>query len=174
VNLNGVYRTVDAALPEIVRRGGHVVVIASIYAFANGAGVAPYAMSKAGVEALGRSLRVELRPHGASASVAYFGWIDTQMVRQGIDADPMGDVMLARVPRPLRKRLPPVAAGEAIARGIERRQARIVRPRRWAVLSVLRGIVNPVLDGRMQTDRRTQAIVKDLDARAGEEQPTTA
>jgi NAD(P)-dependent dehydrogenase (short-subunit alcohol dehydrogenase family) len=99
VNLNGVYRTVDAALPEVVRRGGHVVVIASIYAFANGAGAAPYAMSKAGVEALGRSLRVELRPHGASASVAYFGWIDTQMVRQGIDADPMGDAMLARCPR---------------------------------------------------------------------------
>jgi NAD(P)-dependent dehydrogenase (short-subunit alcohol dehydrogenase family) len=73
VNLLGVARTVDAALPEIVRRGGHVVVIASIYAFANGAGVVPYAMSKAGVEALGRALRVELRPHGASASVAYFG-----------------------------------------------------------------------------------------------------
>jgi NAD(P)-dependent dehydrogenase (short-subunit alcohol dehydrogenase family) len=174
VNLNGVYRTVDAALPEVVRRGGHVVVIASIYAFANGAGAAPYAMSKAGVEALGRSLRVELRPHGASASVAYFGWIDTQMVRQGIDADPMGDAMLARVPRPLRKRLPPAAAGEAIARGIERRQARIVRPRRWAALSVLRGIVNPLLDSKMQTDARTQAIVKDLDARAGEDQPTTA
>ena len=174
VNLNGVYRTVDAALPEVVRRGGHVVVIASIYAFANGAGVAPYAMSKAGVEALGRSLRVELRPHGASASVAYFGWIDTQMVRQGLDADPMGDEMLQRLPAPLRKRLPPAVAGEAIARGIERRQARIVRPRRWAALSVLRGIVNPLLDRRMETDLRAQLIVKDLDARVGEDQPTTA
>ena len=121
-----------------------------------------------------RSLRVELRPHGASASVAYFGWIDTQMVRQGIDADPMGDAMLQRLPRPLRKRLPPAAAGEAIAHGIERRQARIVRPRRWAALSVLRGIVNPLLDRRMEGDPRTQVIVKDLDARAGEDQPTTA
>ena len=174
VNLNGVYRTVDAALPEIARRGGQVVVIASIYAFANGAGVAPYAMSKAGVEALGRSLRVELRPHGASASVAYFGWIDTQMVRQGLDADPLGDEMLQRLPAPLRKRLPPAVAGEAIARGIERRQARIVRPRRWAVLSALRGIVNPLLDRRMETDLRAQLIVKDLDARVGEDQPTTA
>jgi hypothetical protein len=49
-----------------------------------------------------------------------------------------------------------------------------VRPRRWAALSVLRGIVNPLLDSKMQTDARTQAIVKDLDARAGEDQPTTA
>jgi len=173
VNLNGVYRTVDAALPEIVRRHGHVVVIASIYAFANGVGAVPYAMSKAGVEALGRALRVELRPHGASASVAYFGWIDTEMVRRGIDADPVGDEMLDRLPAPLRKRLPPSAAGEAIARGIERRQARIVRPRRWAVLSVLRGVVNPLTDRAMERDPRTQDLVRKLDARAGEDQPTT-
>jgi NAD(P)-dependent dehydrogenase (short-subunit alcohol dehydrogenase family) len=174
VNLNGVYRTVEAALPEVVRWRGHVVVIASVYAFANGAGVAPYAMSKAGVEALGRALRVELRPHGASASVAYFGWIDTEMVRQGIDADPLGPTMLDRIPAPLRKRLPPAAAGEAIARGIERRQARIVRPRRWAALSVLRGIVNPLTDRQMETDAGSQALVRALDARAGEDQPTTA
>jgi NAD(P)-dependent dehydrogenase (short-subunit alcohol dehydrogenase family) len=174
VNLNGVYRTVDAALPEIVRRRGHVVVIASIYAFANGAGAVPYAMSKAGVEALGRALRVELRPHGASASVAYFGWIDTHMVRQGIDADPLGPEMLARLPAPLRKRLPPSAAGAAIARGIERRSARIVRPRRWAVLSVLRGIVNPLTDRTMERDPKAQELVGRLDARAEEDQPTTA
>src|SRR5205085_2356659 len=35
VNINGVVNTVDAALPEIVRRRGHVVVVASIYAFWN-------------------------------------------------------------------------------------------------------------------------------------------
>src|SRR5579875_2891016 len=35
VNLMGVCRTVDAALPEIVRRGGHVVVVSSVYAFVN-------------------------------------------------------------------------------------------------------------------------------------------
>src|SRR4051794_37657250 len=52
VNLMGVFRTVDAALPEIVRNHGHVVVISSIYAFVNGAGAIPYAMAKAGVEQL--------------------------------------------------------------------------------------------------------------------------
>ena len=77
VNLNGVHRTVTAALPEIVRRRGHVVVVSSVYAFVNGVGATPYAMSKAGVEQLGRALRVELAQHGAGASVAYFGFIDT-------------------------------------------------------------------------------------------------
>src|SRR5688500_169667 len=105
VNLYGVYRTVDVALPEIARRGGHVVVVASIYAFMNGAGAAAYAMSKAGVEQLGRALRTELVPHGASASVAYFGFIDTELVHQIIDADPLADVMIGEIPKPLRKRL---------------------------------------------------------------------
>ena len=36
VNLLGVWRTVRAALPQIVERKGHIVVIASVYAFANG------------------------------------------------------------------------------------------------------------------------------------------
>jgi NAD(P)-dependent dehydrogenase (short-subunit alcohol dehydrogenase family) len=38
VNLHGVHRTVEAALPEIVRRRGHIVLVASIYAFINGTG----------------------------------------------------------------------------------------------------------------------------------------
>ena len=50
VNLMGVVRTVEAALPEIVRRRGHVVVVASVNAFGNGLGATPYAISKAGVE----------------------------------------------------------------------------------------------------------------------------
>ncbi|HWX97281.1 MAG TPA: SDR family NAD(P)-dependent oxidoreductase, partial [Solirubrobacteraceae bacterium] len=95
VNLMGVCRTVDAALPEIVRRGGHVVVISSIYAFTNGVGAVPYAMSKAAVEQFGRALRLELAPHGASASVAYFGFIDTEMVHRAIDRDPLANEMLA-------------------------------------------------------------------------------
>jgi NAD(P)-dependent dehydrogenase (short-subunit alcohol dehydrogenase family) len=174
VNLYGVYRTVDVALPEIVRNKGHVVVIASIYAFMNGAGAAAYAMSKAGVEQLGRALRTELVPHGASASVAYFGFIDTEMVHRAIDQDPVADMLIDSTPKPLLKRLPPSAAGEAIVRGIEARKPRIIRPRRWALLSVLRGIFNPLGDARSERDDATQQIVRELDSRAGEEQPTTA
>ena len=174
VNLLGGWRSVRAALPEVTRRQGHVVVVSSIYAFFNGVGAVPYAMAKAGVEQLGRALRVELRPHGASATVAYFGYIDTEMVRQAIDADPLADRMTAHSPRLLRKRLPASAAGAAIVEGIERRRPRIIRPRRWTAFSVLRGIVNPLLDRRMERDPETQAITRELDARAGERTPTTA
>jgi NAD(P)-dependent dehydrogenase (short-subunit alcohol dehydrogenase family) len=173
VNLWGVTRTVDAALPEIVRRSGQVVVISSIYAFTNGIGATPYAMSKAAVEQLGRALRVELAQHGASASVAYFGFIDTEMVRQGLDQDPVGQDMLASAPKFLRKRIPPKVAGEAIVQGIEKRAPRIIRPKRWAVISTLRGILNPLSDRQLERDAATQAVMATLDGRAGEEQPTT-
>ena len=174
VNLMGVYRTVDAALPEIVRRRGHVVVISSVYAFVNGVGEIPYAMSKAAVEQLGRALRVELAQHGASASVAYFGFIDTEMVHQGLDRDPLANKMIASLPKPLHKRLPPKAAGEAIVRGVERRQPRIIQPRRWAAIAALRGILGPLGDAQLERDETAQAHLRELDARAGEDQPTTA
>jgi NAD(P)-dependent dehydrogenase (short-subunit alcohol dehydrogenase family) len=174
VDLMGVYRTVDAALPEVVRRRGHVVVISSIYAFINGVGNVPYAMSKAGVEQLGRALRVELSLHGASASVAYFGFIDTEMVRQAVDDDPLAGEMMGTFPWPLRKRIAPSEAGEAIARGIERRQARIIRPRRWSLLSVLRGIVNPLSDAQLERDQRSRVLLRQIDARGDEDQPTTS
>jgi NAD(P)-dependent dehydrogenase (short-subunit alcohol dehydrogenase family) len=174
VNLMGVCRTVDAALPEIVPRQGHVVVISSVYAFLNGVGAVAYAMSKAAVEQLGRALRVELAQHGASASVAYFGFIDTEMVHRAIDQDPLAEALMETFPRPLRKRIAPEVAGEAIVRGIERRQPRIIRPRRWAAMSVLRGVLNPLGDARLERDERSQQLLREIDARAGEDQPTTA
>jgi NAD(P)-dependent dehydrogenase (short-subunit alcohol dehydrogenase family) len=174
VNLMGVCRTVDAALPEIVRRGGHVVVISSIYAFTNGVGAAPYAMSKAAVEQFGRALRLELAPHGASASVAYFGFIDTEMVHRAIDRDPLANEMLAMFPKPLHKRLAPSAAGEAIVRGIERRRPRIIRPRRWVLMSLLRGVLNPITDARAERDEKALRLLREIDGRAGEDQPLTA
>jgi NAD(P)-dependent dehydrogenase (short-subunit alcohol dehydrogenase family) len=174
VNEMGVVRTVEAALPEIVPRRGHVVVISSIYAFFNGIGAIPYAMSKAAVEQFGRALRVELAPHGASASVAYFGFIDTEMVHRALDGDPAVDRMLQTLPKPLHKRLSPAVAGEAIVAGIEKRSPRIIRPRRWAVWSVLRGILNPLTDARAEREEETLSIVREFDARAGQDQPTTA
>ncbi len=174
VNTLGVVHTVQAALPEIVRRRGHVVVVASVYAFMNGVGTVPYAMSKAAVEQLGRALRVELVQHGASASVAYFGFIDTEMVHRALDADPLVNEMLDTFPKVLHKRLTPQQAGEAVVLGIEARKPRIIVPKRWIAYSVLRGILNPALDAQMERDAATQSSLEKLDLRAGEEQPTTA
>jgi NAD(P)-dependent dehydrogenase (short-subunit alcohol dehydrogenase family) len=162
VNLLGVWRTVHAALPQVVERGGHITVVASVYAFMNGVLVGPYATAKAGVEQLGRALRTELHGHGASAGVAYFGFIDTEMVRVGF-ADPPARHLEEAFPAFMLRRLPPSAAAAGIVRGIERRAPRVIRPRWWAVVSLLRGIAGPLLDKQMERQEKVRAAIGEAD-----------
>jgi NAD(P)-dependent dehydrogenase (short-subunit alcohol dehydrogenase family) len=166
VDLLGVYRTVRAALPEVIARRGQVVVVSSVYAFLNGMLVSPYAMSKAGVEALGRALRAELAPHGASATVAYFGFVDTKMVQDIMDQqDPVADTQ-DLFPEFIRRRITPAQAGEAVAEGVLRRRARVIAPRYWTALSVLRGVVNPAFDFVTARQRRVQDVIRDTETAA--------
>jgi len=169
IDLLGVYRTVAAAMDQIVSRQGQFVLVASVYAFGNGMLNSPYAVAKAGVEQLGRALRVELAIHGAGASVAYFGFVDTQLVRDAFDQirqrsgrEP-GEVLPGWMIRPIT----PQQAAQALVRGIERRQPRVIAPRWWAVLSTLRGILNPVTDYLSTKQPRLLDSLRDAEAGAG-------
>ncbi|HEX5928489.1 MAG TPA: short-chain dehydrogenase/reductase [Solirubrobacterales bacterium] len=164
VDLLGVWRTVRAALPQVVERQGQLVVVSSVYAFANGMGNTPYAVAKAGVESLGRALRIELAPHGASATVAYFGWVDTKLVQDAFEEN--GGRISELSPDFLLKRITPDEAGAALVRGIEERAPRVFAPKWWRYVSALRGLVNPLLDRRMESDAKTQALIRDIDAEA--------
>ena len=163
VDLLGVWRTVRAALPQIVERKGQMIVVSSVYAFANGFGNTPYAVAKAGVESLGRALRVELKPHGASASVAYFGWVDTKLVQDAFAQESAGRVEKLS-PRWLLKRISPEEAGAGLVRGIEEQAPRIFVPKWWRYVSAFRGLLNPLLDKRMETEPKYGELVRDLDA----------
>jgi NAD(P)-dependent dehydrogenase (short-subunit alcohol dehydrogenase family) len=158
VNLHGVWNTVKATLPQVVASRGHVVLVASAYAFMNGTLAAPYAASKAAVEQLGRALRTELAPHGATAGVAYFGFIDTALVRRAFAAEGMPAVRQA-LPGWLTRPVEVGRAGEAIARGVERRAARMSAPRWVAPALVLRGVIAG-LDGVLGRDRRLHEAIR--------------
>ena len=163
VNLVGAWRTARACLPHVIERRGHVVFVSSIYAFLNGVFVTPYAASKAGVEQIGRALRVELARHGTTVGVAYYGFVDTAMTRAGFVDDPLAAESSGMIPRVLMKRLSADQAGEALVRGIERRAPRMTAPRRWAVLSAIRGIFGPGLDAAMTREPRLQAMIEKAD-----------
>ena len=163
VNLLGVWRTIRATLPHLIERRGHLLLVSSIYAFTNGSLVTPYAASKAGVEQLGRALRVELARHGVTVGVAYFGFVDTDMVRDAVVSDPLGQRFEARIPRPLRKKISSDEAGEVLARAVAQRAPRVVAPRRWAALSALRGFVAPGVDAVMVRDARIQGLLREAD-----------
>jgi NAD(P)-dependent dehydrogenase (short-subunit alcohol dehydrogenase family) len=166
VNVTGVVNTVGAGIEEVIRNRGQVVLISSVFAFVNGMGTVPYAMSKAAVEQLGRGLRIELADHGVSVLTAYFSLVDTDMIRHGVDADDVVRALFSTLPKPMRKRVTPASAATALVDGIERRSARVIQPGLWGPVSVLRGIVGPGLDARFTHDRRILDVLARLDSRA--------
>jgi len=167
VNLIGAWHTARAALPQISERGGQLAFIGSIYSFANGLLASPYAVSKAGVEALGRALRAELAPLGASASVVYFGWVDTDLVRDSLDRQDDGRgarVLRDILPSFLLKRISAVEAGATIVGALEERAPRAFAPRIWRYLSALRGVINPLTDRKLDRDPTIAAVVAEVEA----------
>jgi NAD(P)-dependent dehydrogenase (short-subunit alcohol dehydrogenase family) len=172
VNLFGVWHTVRAALPQVAERKGHIVVVSSVAAFANGMLGSSYMTSKAAVEQMGRALRTELMPFGAGASVAYFGWVDTRMV-QDTFARPGASVLEEIAPDFLMKRITPEEAGAAVVKGIEERAPRIFAPKWWRYLSALRGLLNPLLDRRSERDPRIVAAIREAESRGTSDTATS-
>jgi NAD(P)-dependent dehydrogenase (short-subunit alcohol dehydrogenase family) len=144
-NLLGTWRTVKAALPHLVRSRGYLLIVASGLAASPGPGVSGYAASKAAVESLGRSLRIELAHHGVDVGVAYYSFLDTPMV-DAIERNPAAMRARAAMPAPVRRTYPIDKAAAATATGIEHRATRIIYPGflRWALL--LRGFFGPRSD----------------------------
>ena len=115
VNLLGVWRTDRAVLSHVIERRGYLLNISSLSALVNVPLMGPYAASKAGVEALTNVLRMELASTGARVGCAYFGFIDTDLVR---------DAFAAPSARLMRQSLPSFVsqpAVNAIERAIARR-----------------------------------------------------
>lgn len=167
VNVMGAVNTVQAAMEHVITSRGQLALISSVYAFVNGMGTIPYAMSKAAIEQLGRALRVELAGHGVSTMTAYFSLVHTPMITRGVDSDPITEQLLATQPRGLLKRLQPEAAATAIVDGLARRAPTVMEPSRWKPVSLLRGVAGPALDSRLIRDPKTQNVLARLDARGG-------
>ncbi len=164
VDLLGVWRTCRAALPQIVERRGQLVLISSVYAFMNGMVNSPYAVAKSGVESMGRTLRTELMPQGASATVGYFGWVDTKLVQDGMEQEDAGK-LTEFSPDWLLKRITPAEAAKGLVDGIEERAARVFVPKWWRWVSRFRGLIMPWLDRRMERDEKMAGFLRDLDAK---------
>ena len=148
VNLLGVYYTLRAAGPHIAHEHGYALAISSLAAALHPPLLGAYCASKAGVEALADSLRIELYPTGARVGVAYFAELDTDMVRQGFGT--AAAKRMSEVRRPV-ARVSPLEAGiDAIERGIARRSRRVVAPR-W---------VGTALPMRMLIQRAVEAATR--------------
>jgi NAD(P)-dependent dehydrogenase (short-subunit alcohol dehydrogenase family) len=165
VDLFGVWRTIRAALPEVVRNEGQILVTSSVYSFLNGVANAPYAASKAAVEMLTRSLQVELGGSKATASVVYPGWTATAIAKVAFGGNELATRMNETVlPNFLRRPIQPEQMAKAIVRGIESRSTRIIAPARWAPISLLRGMFNAMTDRTLRRNVRFQGLLRELEA----------
>jgi NAD(P)-dependent dehydrogenase (short-subunit alcohol dehydrogenase family) len=88
VDLLGVWRTVHLTLPYLLESKGYLLLVSSLAAIVRIPGLASYNVAKAGVEAMGDTLRPELRHLGVRIGVAHMTFVDTDMVRD-VDAHPV-------------------------------------------------------------------------------------
>lgn len=148
VNVLGAYYTLRAAGPHISHERGYALPIASVGAVVHLPLMGAYSASKAAVEALGNTLRIELRPSGARVGVGYFAELDTDMTTRGFGTE--AAETLTKNLKPFMRVAPLKVGIDALEHGIARRAKRIVAPRRAAPLLPLRMAVQPFIDRAVQ------------------------
>ena len=91
VNLRAAAAFARAALPAMVAtgRGGRVVNLSSIAAFAGLPNLVAYNATKAALDAMTRTMAVEYGPAGITANSIAPGTITTEMVQQMMDTNPV-------------------------------------------------------------------------------------
>ena len=140
VNVMGTWNIMRASLPALTRWRGYFLAVASGAAVIPIAGMGPYNASKAAVESLCDTLRMEASHRGVSVGVAYFSFMDTDMVAQG-RSHPGLDKVRLKMPAPLRAVYPPERAIEALVRGVEKRSARVIAPKILGLFMPLRWLL---------------------------------
>jgi len=166
VNLAGTYNLVRAAGPHVAHPRGYFLVTASLAAAVHLPLMSAYCASKAAVESLGDSLRIELRPTGAKVGVAYYAELDTEMTSRGFATE-----AAARMPLGGHGRLPVAPVGSAIdalERGIARRSRRIVSPRWVAGVLPFRAIAQRVVETQAR-----RGLAKTMEIARSEHPPLT-
>jgi NAD(P)-dependent dehydrogenase (short-subunit alcohol dehydrogenase family) len=167
VNLVGVYRTIAATVSHLADSRGYALIVASLASFVPMPGAAAYAASKAGVESLAATLRLELAESGIDVGSIHPSWIDTDLVRDAEEAMPTFAKMRAELPWPANTTTTVEDCAVAFADAIERRAPRAYVPSSAKVVSAVRPLSLSALGARAlrgrvgkdirQLDREIQA-----------------
>lgn len=146
VNVLGCYYTLRAAGEHVAHPGGYALAISSLAAAVQAPLLGAYSASKAAVEALGNTLRIELRGSGARVGVGYFAELDTDMTSRGFGTEAASKIAVGRA-----MRVAPLEAGiDALERGIARRSRIVAAPRWVGPLLPFRMLAQPFVDRASQ------------------------
>lgn len=117
VNYLGALNVIDAVLPGLLARGGHLSLVASVAGYRGLPNSLAYGPTKAALIQLAETLHLDLRGLDVGVSLVNPGFVDTPLTAQN------------RFPMPAL--LTPQQAAAAIVRGWERGQFEIHFPRRF-------------------------------------------
>jgi 2-hydroxycyclohexanecarboxyl-CoA dehydrogenase len=93
VNLNGVFHTIQAVLPDMLEAGwGRIVNISSSSTHSGAPYMTPYVAAKSAVNGLTKSLALEYGPSGITVNAVPPGFIDTPMLRAAAERGYLGDI----------------------------------------------------------------------------------
>ncbi|TCM38161.1 SDR family oxidoreductase [Kribbella sp. VKM Ac-2568] len=165
VDLYGVWRTVHVTLPHLLESKGYLLLVSSLAAVVHIPGLASYNVAKAGVEAMGNSLRAELKHLGVDVGVAHLTFVDTDMVR-GVDEHPVFGKVRTGVP--LVSRVYPLElAVDKFDQGI-RKRSRVVHVPGWiGPLKMFRALMPHLVElgARFNVPKADRAALADIEAR---------
>lgn len=153
-NLIGVFHTVRAALPSIIDQQGYVLVVASVSSYTAVPGMAAYGASKAGVEQFANVLRIELAHLGVRVGSAHMSLVDTPMLRETQSSSKEFTMLLAALPRPLRRTVTAEMCAARLVNAIEHRKRRVDVPRwvtaaRWLKPALSTPLADRTLSGQV-------------------------
>jgi NAD(P)-dependent dehydrogenase (short-subunit alcohol dehydrogenase family) len=169
INITGVFHTARAALAQLERRRGYILIVSSEAAYVAAPGLAAYNASKAGVEHLANALRLEVGYKGVAVGSAHMSWIDTPMVQDAKRDLQAFREMLDSLPGPLGVTTSVEECAEAFAKGIENRALRVNVPEWVGLLRWLK----PILTSRVfallskREAKRTLPLMDEEVARLG-------
>jgi NAD(P)-dependent dehydrogenase (short-subunit alcohol dehydrogenase family) len=149
VNLIGAMLTAHAALPEVAKRRGHILLISSAAAFTVLPGMSAYCAAKAGLERFGDALRLEVAHRGVTVASAHPTWIDTDMVRDTEAALPTFAESRGQLPGPLGAYTSVADCAQALVENLETRGRRVFVPRSVGVVSALRQVITGAFGERV-------------------------
>jgi 2-hydroxycyclohexanecarboxyl-CoA dehydrogenase len=105
VNLNGVFHTVQAVLPDMLAAGwGRIVTISSSSTHSGQPFMSHYVAAKSAVNGLTKSLALELGPAGITVNAVPPGFVDTPMLRKAQARGRLGGTISDHIQRtPVRR-----------------------------------------------------------------------
>jgi NAD(P)-dependent dehydrogenase (short-subunit alcohol dehydrogenase family) len=141
INLLGVMYTDRAALPHLERSRGYLLNIASSAAVLRSPAMTAYCSAKAGVEALSDCLRIEMLPLGVDVGVAYFLFLDTDMVNDAEREMPLMKRVKGEMPKLVGRTYPLAPAIDEVCAAIAERRRRVAYPKWFLKVLPLRQLL---------------------------------